>query len=64
MAPKPDRFAFIFGMAVAVAMTILAITTWPSDSGSGPTTPIPSTETVYRPLNTRMCSEGLEAVRM
>ena len=28
MAPKPDRLAFIFGMAVAVAMTILAITTW------------------------------------
>ncbi len=41
MAPKPDRFAFIFGMAVAVAMTILAITTWAEDSRVGPTETIP-----------------------
>src|SRR5262249_14934392 len=28
MAPKPDRLAFIFGMVLAMAVTIPAITTW------------------------------------
>ena len=42
MAPKPDRLAFIFVMAVAVAMTILAITTWaaPSNPESDSAAPI------------------------
>jgi hypothetical protein len=51
MAPKPDRLAFIFGMAVAVAMTILAITTWaaPPDPESDSAAPIPPRQTIYRP---------------
>jgi len=28
IAPKPDRLVFVFGMVVAMAVTILAITTW------------------------------------
>jgi hypothetical protein len=28
MAQKPDRLAFIFGMVLAMAVTIPAITTW------------------------------------
>jgi hypothetical protein len=56
MAPKLDRFAFIFGMAVAVAMTILAITTWaaPPDPESDSAAPIPPRQT--------MCTEGRQAV--
>ena len=30
MAPKPDRLVFVFGMVLAMAVTILAITTWAS----------------------------------
>jgi len=51
MAPKPDRLAFFFGMVLAMAVTILAITTWvglpnpKSDSAA----PIPPTGTIYRP---------------
>ena len=50
MAPKPDRFAFIFGMAVAVAMTMLAITTWaaPPNPESDSAAPIPP---IYRPYH-------------
>ena len=51
MAPKPDRFAFIFGMAVAVAMTILAITTWaaPANPESDSAAPLSPREMIYRP---------------
>ena len=51
MAPKPDRLAFIFVMAVAVAMTILAITTWaaPPNPKSASAESIQSSEVIYRP---------------
>ena len=51
MAPKPDRLAFIFGMAVAMAVTILAITTWaaPPDPEHDSAAPIPPRQTIYRP---------------
>ncbi len=51
MTPKPDRLAFIFGMAVAMAMTILAITTWaaPPNPESDSVAPIPPRQTIYRP---------------
>jgi hypothetical protein len=51
MAPKPDRLAFVFGMVLAMAMTILAFTTWagPPDSESESAAPIPPRETIYRP---------------
>jgi hypothetical protein len=51
MAPKPERLAFVFGMALAMAVTILAITTWagPPDSESEFAAPIPPRETIYRP---------------
>jgi hypothetical protein len=52
MAPKPDRLAFIFGMVLAMAVTIPAITTWaaPPDSDSDWAAPIPARETIYRPV--------------
>ena len=28
MAQKPDKLAFVFGMVLAVVVTILAIATW------------------------------------
>jgi len=28
MAQKPDKLAFVFGMVLAMAVIILAITTW------------------------------------
>jgi hypothetical protein len=45
---KPHRFEFIFGMVLAMAVTILAITTWaaPSNPDNDFATPIPS---IYRP---------------
>jgi hypothetical protein len=39
--PEPARLAFVFGMVLAMAVTILAIMTWAA--------PIPPTETIYRP---------------
>jgi hypothetical protein len=41
MAPKPARLAFVFGMVLAVAVTILAITT--------PNLAAPSASLIYRP---------------
>jgi hypothetical protein len=41
MAPKPARLAFVFGMVLAVAVTILAITT--------PNLAAPSSSPVYHP---------------
>jgi len=51
MAQKPDWLAFRFGVVLAVAMTILAITTWasPPDPDSDSAAPIPPRETIYRP---------------
>jgi hypothetical protein len=51
MAPRPTRFAFVFGIALAMAVTILAITTWgaPPDSESESAAPIPPSETIYQP---------------
>jgi hypothetical protein len=51
MARKPDRLAFIFGMVLAMAMTILASKTWagPPDPDSDSAAPIPPRETIYRP---------------
>jgi len=51
MARKPDRLAFLFGMALAVAVTVLAITTWanapdPDDEAVAPPAP---RQTIYRP---------------
>jgi len=48
MAPKPapDRLLFVFGMVLAMAVTILAITTW---AGRDWAAPIPATDAIYRP---------------
>jgi hypothetical protein len=45
---KPHRFEFIFAMVLAMAVTILAITTWaaPSNPDNDLATPTPS---IYRP---------------
>jgi hypothetical protein len=45
---KPHRFEFIFAMILAMAVTILAITTWaaPSNPDNDLATPIPP---IYRP---------------
>jgi len=50
MAPKPElgRLAFVFGMVLAVALTILAIMTWMDPdlaAPNPPTKPIP----IYQP---------------
>jgi hypothetical protein len=44
--PKPDRLASVFGMALAMAVIILAITAWASRDWAAPT---PPTETIYGP---------------
>jgi hypothetical protein len=50
MSFQPHRLEFIFGMVLAVAVTMLAITTWAfslnpeSDSAA----PIPANEAIYR----------------
>ncbi len=51
MAPKPDRLAFVFGMVLAIAVAIVAITTWaaPPNPESVSAAPIPPRETIYRP---------------
>jgi hypothetical protein len=51
MASRATRFAFVFGMAFATALTILAITTWARapDSQSEWTTPIAPKQPIYRP---------------
>jgi hypothetical protein len=50
MAPKPDRLVFVFGMVVAMAVTILAITTWaaPPNPDSDSAAPISPRQTIYR----------------
>jgi hypothetical protein len=51
MARKSDRLAFVFGMVLAVALTIVAITTWaaPPNPESDSAAPTPPRETIYRP---------------
>jgi hypothetical protein len=51
MAPKPDRLVFVFGMVLAMAVTILAITTWaaPPTPESDSAAPISPRQTIYRP---------------
>jgi hypothetical protein len=50
MAPKPDRLVFVFGMVVAMAVTILAITTWaaPPNPDSDSAAPISPRQVIYR----------------
>ena len=48
MAPKPDRLTFVFGMVLAMAVTILAITTWAAPRGDS-AAPISPREIIYRP---------------
>jgi hypothetical protein len=50
MAPRRTRFAFVFGITLAMAIIILAITTWgaPPDSESESAAPISSEEPIYR----------------
>ena len=45
---KPHRFEFIFGIVLAMAVTILAMTTWaaPSNPDNDSAAPIPP---IYRP---------------
>jgi hypothetical protein len=51
MAPKPDRLTFVFGMVLAMAVTILAITTWaaPPNPESDSAAPLSPREMIYRP---------------
>ena len=48
MAPKPEqaRHAFIFGMVLSMAVTILAFITWVDRDLAEP---IPPTEPIYQP---------------
>jgi hypothetical protein len=51
MVSRATRFALVFGMAFATALTILAITTWARapDSQSEWTAPIAPKQPIYRP---------------
>jgi hypothetical protein len=53
MAPKPGMLALVFGMVLAMAVTILSITTWagPPNPESESAAPSPPKETIYRPDN-------------
>jgi hypothetical protein len=53
MARKTDGLAFVFAVVLAMAMTVLAITTWahlpdPEDESAAPLAP---RQTIYRPQN-------------
>ena len=53
MARKPDGLVYLFGIVLAMAMTVLAITTWahlpdPEDESAAPLAP---RQTIYRPQN-------------
>jgi hypothetical protein len=43
---KPHRFEFIFGIVLAMAVTILAMTTWAAPSNNDSAAPI---SPIYRP---------------
>jgi hypothetical protein len=51
MASRTTRFALVFWMALAMAVTILAIKPWAGapESQRKSTAPIASRETIYRP---------------
>ena len=51
MALKPHKLEFIFGMVLAMAVTILAITTWaaPPSPESDSAASISPRQTIYRP---------------
>jgi hypothetical protein len=53
MARKPDGLAFVLGTVLAMAMTVLAITTWARvpDLQNESAAPLPPRETIYRPQN-------------
>jgi hypothetical protein len=53
MARKTDGLALVFAMVLALAMTVLAITTWAGlpDPGDESAAPIAPRETIYRPQN-------------
>ena len=57
MAPKPDRLVFVFGMVLAMAVTILAITAWaaPPKSEGDSAAPISPRQTIYRPERRNLC---------
>jgi hypothetical protein len=53
MARKPDGLVYVFGIVLAMAMTVLAITTWAGlpDAGDESAWPFPPRQTIYRPQN-------------
>lgn len=53
MARKTDGLAFVFAMVLAMAMTVLAITTWARlpETEDESAAPIAPRETIYRPQN-------------
>jgi len=51
MARKPDTLGFAFGMALAVAVTVHAITTWAADPEDDAAAPLAPRQTIYRPQN-------------
>src|SRR5262245_6406196 len=57
MAPKPDRLAFVFGMVLAMAVTILAITTWAAPPN--PESDWSRRGKQFTGLNAGICTEGV-----
>ncbi len=51
MAQQPDSLAFRFALVFALAVIVLALTTWaaPPKPANDSAAPIPPTEAVYRP---------------
>jgi hypothetical protein len=63
MAPKPDRLVFVFGMVLAMAVTILAITTWaaPPKPESDSAAPISARQTIYQARTLEFVLRGRHA---
>jgi hypothetical protein len=61
---KPHRLEFIFGIVLAMAVTILAITTWaaPSNPESDSAMPLFPRE-MFTGLNTGICTKGYASFR-
>jgi hypothetical protein len=61
---KPHRLEFIFGMVLAMAVTILAITTWaaPPNPESDSAMPLFPRE-MFTGLNTGICTKGYASFR-
>jgi len=53
MARKPDALAYVLGMALALAITAVAITTWasPPDPENEAAATLLPTQPIYRPQN-------------